>query len=218
MNWQNSSLEMRRKFSPEDFSVIELRKMRDIDVRTGLASLYAGKRFLSDQFAHFLRHSDDEVANLAVAYIDVDNFKMINKQYGDDVGHEVLGIIGKAININIRQGEDLGIRWGGDELVIVLRGGSNAKLEASFWQEREKRLPSVYSSINNDIRLMVEDGIEVGVLPAGFKWPMADGQVDDGTYFSAGLVCASAVSSLRGLVSGSEMMMKQHKADRKAGR
>jgi diguanylate cyclase (GGDEF)-like protein len=54
-----------------------------------------------------------------VAYMDVDNFKMVNDQFGHDVGSTLLRSIAETIRANVRA-IDLTARLGGDEFVFFL--------------------------------------------------------------------------------------------------
>lgn len=56
---------------------------------------------------------------LSLILIDVDNLKQINDVYGHLAGDKVIRIVGQAIKKGIRQ-KDLGIRFGGDEFIILL--------------------------------------------------------------------------------------------------
>jgi len=51
--------------------------------------------------------------------IDIDNFKLINDTYGHQIGDEVLIQVSNLIKNNIRE-NDVGARWGGEELAIYL--------------------------------------------------------------------------------------------------
>ncbi|NEY71933.1 sensor domain-containing diguanylate cyclase [Bacillus mesophilus] len=51
--------------------------------------------------------------------IDLDNFKLVNDQYGHQVGDNVLKQVAEIIKDNIRE-FDVGARWGGEELAIYL--------------------------------------------------------------------------------------------------
>jgi diguanylate cyclase (GGDEF)-like protein len=53
-----------------------------------------------------------------VAYIDLDNFKMINDRHGHSVGDMVLRTVAKTIAVNLR-GTDMVARLGGDEFVVL---------------------------------------------------------------------------------------------------
>ncbi|WP_215305934.1 GGDEF domain-containing protein [Polynucleobacter sp. AP-Elch-400A-B2] len=56
----------------------------------------------------------------AIIFVDLDDFKVINDQYGHSAGDEVISIIGRRITASIRA-QDLACRWGGDEFVLVLQ-------------------------------------------------------------------------------------------------
>ena len=51
--------------------------------------------------------------------IDIDNFKKVNDTYGHQVGDEIIIQVANIIKANIRQ-NDIGARWGGEELAIYL--------------------------------------------------------------------------------------------------
>src|SRR4029077_11499535 len=57
---------------------------------------------------------------LAVAYLDLDEFKRINDIFGHDVGDRVLQECAKRLEATLR-GDDTVSRMGGDEFVVVLR-------------------------------------------------------------------------------------------------
>lgn len=55
---------------------------------------------------------------LAVFFLDIDDFKMINDAYGHDTGDEVLQVVARTLNGVIRPTDILG-RWGGEEFVAA---------------------------------------------------------------------------------------------------
>ena len=55
---------------------------------------------------------------MALAYLDLDRFKLVNDLFGQDVGDEVLQQVCKRIADMLPKGIDLG-RVGGDEFVLV---------------------------------------------------------------------------------------------------
>jgi diguanylate cyclase (GGDEF)-like protein len=71
------------------------------------------------------------------AYIDVDNFKMVNDQFGHDIGNTLLISIAEAIKKNIRA-VDLTARLGGDEFVVFWgeTGGEAARSVLNKLQEQ----------------------------------------------------------------------------------
>ena len=62
--------------------------------------------------------------NFSLILIDVDNLKEINDTYGHIAGDKAIKIVAKAIKRSIRK-EDLGIRYGGDEFMILFNNQDN---------------------------------------------------------------------------------------------
>jgi diguanylate cyclase (GGDEF)-like protein len=74
----------------------------------------------------FFEHAETELHRakryphpLTVAYMDLDNFKAVNDQFGHDVGDALLCMVTKIINQNIRS-TDAVARLGGDEFALLL--------------------------------------------------------------------------------------------------
>jgi diguanylate cyclase (GGDEF)-like protein/PAS domain S-box-containing protein len=68
-----------------------------------------------------LAHSPDETNQslVAVLFVDLDNFKMVNDDFGHAVGDQVLMKLGDRMQFSIRE-SDIVARLGGDEFVIIL--------------------------------------------------------------------------------------------------
>ena len=50
---------------------------------------------------------------------DIDNFKLVNDNFGHDIGDEVLKMVARSISGNIRSPVSMFFRWGGEEFVIL---------------------------------------------------------------------------------------------------
>lgn len=61
---------------------------------------------------------------LSLAFIDIDNFKMVNDTHGHLVGDNVLISIADFISVNKRQ-TDVLARYGGDEFILMLPGATS---------------------------------------------------------------------------------------------
>lgn len=95
----------------------QIMKDMRIDSLTGLLRKDYFKETLHQEM-DFVDRNPDEY--FSVAYIDIDNFKMVNDYYGHYSGDKVLEKLGKIIKDNIRS-TDIGFRIGGDEFVILFR-------------------------------------------------------------------------------------------------
>jgi len=93
-------------------------------------------------------HSD----YIAIAVLDIDNFKAINDTYGHDVGDKVITYMADQIDMNIRH-SDVAARIGGEEFVIYMTGSDKALLE--------KGMLRVQKSIVQRAGLAVEGGFTV---------------------------------------------------------
>ncbi len=89
----------------------ELEHMVITDYLTGLYS-----RSYLDEYIHKSMQTDQKGIFLL---IDIDNFKIINDNYGHEKGDEVIIQVAEVIRKNIRDG-DAGARWGGEELAVYL--------------------------------------------------------------------------------------------------
>jgi diguanylate cyclase (GGDEF)-like protein len=85
------------------------------DGLTGLFSRGFGEQVLALQFAIAARAG----APLSVIFLDLDRFKEVNDRYGHAAGDAVLRGAAQAV-LKILRSQDIGVRWGGEEFLIVL--------------------------------------------------------------------------------------------------
>lgn len=116
----------------------KLHDMAHYDSLTGLAS----RPILIDQ----LQQAITSQQKLAVAYLDLDNFKPINDKYGHETGDFVLKTIAQRLQSTLRK-EDTLARIGGDEFILLLRGAAHTI------QEYEILLQEVLIEVNDPIKL-----------------------------------------------------------------
>lgn len=79
------------------------------------------RRYLQKEFPYIIEKASKNKESFAVLYVDGDNFKAVNDQFGHEVGDEFINEFGKALSKCVRS-NDLVVRVGGDEFVIVLTG------------------------------------------------------------------------------------------------
>ncbi len=74
---------------------------------------------LADRLQQAMTHAQRRGQLLAVAYLDLDGFKMINDQHGHKMGDQLLIALANAMKDRLREGDTLA-RLGGDEFIAVL--------------------------------------------------------------------------------------------------
>lgn len=144
------------------------------DALTGLANGRAFRETLSRE----LVRSKREGGAIAVAYLDLDNFKRINDAFGHDEGDRVLRRTADALTESVRA-IDLVARIGGDEFVIAIvnPGETTCDTVGSRILERVRALAADYPGTGF--------GATIGF--ASFQTPPADVEVllkraDDAMY------------------------------------
>ncbi len=93
----------------------KLELMAHFDVLTQLPN----RILLADRFTRAISHSKRSNNQLAVCFLDLDNFKPVNDTLGHEVGDHLLIKVAERIGLNLRE-EDTVSRHGGDEFVLLL--------------------------------------------------------------------------------------------------
>ncbi len=92
----------------------ELRQMAFQDALTQLPN----RRLLLDRLDQAIRGSRRHGSHLAVLFIDLNKFKLLNDTYGHDVGDKLLVVVAGRLQAMVR-GSDTVARLGGDEFVVL---------------------------------------------------------------------------------------------------
>jgi len=93
----------------------KLEHITNFDALTDLPN----RLLLSDRLRQAMRMSKRSGKNLAVLYLDLDGFKLINDEHGHEVGDALLVALSQRMSSTLREVDTLA-RMGGDEFVAVL--------------------------------------------------------------------------------------------------
>ncbi|WP_373973641.1 diguanylate cyclase [Chitinibacter sp. SCUT-21] len=124
----------------------QLEEVSRTDPLTGLLNV----RQLSETLTKALRQADRRHEPLALAYIDINDFKLINDTHGHQRGDEILRFVADAIE-QVSREEDTCFRYGGDEFCVLLPNCSREQAEEIFmrrlYEEMLKREECISLSI-----------------------------------------------------------------------
>ncbi len=132
--YSSHSVLRRPGFAPELFSIdidlsdrrrheAELVWMANHDPLTDLPN----RHLLAELMREHIARADRNDRSFALCYLDLDEFKPINDQYGHEVGDRVLVAIANRLKRMVR-GSDVVARLGGDEFVLLLDGISEGPI------------------------------------------------------------------------------------------
>lgn len=99
-----------------------IHKMAHYDLLTGLAN----RSLINETLEKMLIDAESSGNKLAAAFIDLDNFKLINDTMGHDAGDLVLKKAGKIIKESLGD-EDFAGRFGGDEFIVLMPNINNTQ-------------------------------------------------------------------------------------------
>ncbi|MDR3563348.1 MAG: sensor domain-containing diguanylate cyclase [Negativicutes bacterium] len=115
-------VELFRDDSRREVMVKELEDAKEMATRDGLTGLRNrrhGEIVIESRLAEFKAGG----LSFGLLFVDIDHFKVVNDTHGHDVGDQVLKMVAQTLVNNTRQ-TDVAVRWGGEELVVVLAGAN----------------------------------------------------------------------------------------------
>jgi len=127
------------------------------DQLTGLYNRNTLTEFASRKLAEAQRHDFP----LSVVVIDVDHFKDINDTHGHLVGDEVLAAMGELL-LNSTRAEDFAVRFGGEELLLIL-----SHCDADSARAHAERIRETVAELRPSDGVRVTASLGVATRPLG---------------------------------------------------
>ena len=118
------------------------------------------RRILHNRLPQIIEKSQTNNHAIVFMYIDLDNFKQINDQYGHAVGDGVLVGVANRLQRCIRQ-SDLIARMGGDEFLVVVNGLDKPKYIESIVSKVLQQFESPFNIDSNKLLVTASIGVSI---------------------------------------------------------
>lgn len=147
-----------------------LEHLSNTDELTGLGNRRCMHEALS------LRSYEDQSASIGLIMVDIDHFKAINDTHGHSAGDAVLIRLAQAMRDTCRD-NDLIVRWGGEEFVVLLNESDEQRLQLAAERLR-LHIRRLVIELENGVALQVTASIGATLVRPGQSSESALRQVD----------------------------------------
>lgn len=104
-----------RKMKSLEDKINELKNENYSDQLAGINN----RKYLEEILFEITARDDIKRDNIAFCFLDIDDFKYINDNYGHLAGDKILLMIARTLKSNLRPADKV-FRWGGDEFALIL--------------------------------------------------------------------------------------------------
>jgi diguanylate cyclase (GGDEF)-like protein/PAS domain S-box-containing protein len=144
--------EMRARIAKEE----EIKKIAFSDYLTGLPN----RRSFNNQLNEAILQAAQNKESLAIMFIDVDGFKMINDTMGHAQGDELLKKIAERLTNTLRK-SDIFARVGGDEFLILLHSPTSKQYIEKICEDIINTVKDPFEVSKNDIYITTSIGVSI---------------------------------------------------------
>ncbi|MCU1485578.1 MAG: morA [Actinomycetia bacterium] len=116
---------------------------------------------LTDRLTHALADATRTGRSVAVLFVDIDRFKLVNDSLGHTAGDEVLTSIAHRLGTTIRPGDTLA-RFGGDEFVVICAGVDGADEVNDLADRLAETIAIPVETIDQILTVTASIGIAIG--------------------------------------------------------
>ena len=132
----------------------ELEKINFVDPTTGLHNRWYLQPRLEEEFSRARRSG----SFLSCLFIDIDDFKAVNKRFGHFIGDKVLRDAALLLRSQCRK-EDVLVRFGGDEFVILLDSSGQKAARTAAERIRSQLQGHRFTCGDQEVTLTVSIGV-----------------------------------------------------------
>ena len=112
-----------------DLRQAELQEIAGMDELTQLQN----RRFFYARMQEELEASARHRGSLSILMIDVDDLKLINDEFGHQIGDAVLSSLARLLNATVGE-KDVTARLGGDEFAVIMPNAGRREADALAWR------------------------------------------------------------------------------------
>jgi len=178
---ENESLRMNNERLLQRLSDVSRRaaaaqRLAHHDGLTGLPN----RLLLIKQLQQAIRNAGERQSQLALLFIDLDGFKMVNDRFGHMVGDRLLTVIAARLAACVRSG-DIACRYGGDEFVALLSNIDDAAIADRIAEKVRERIDRRYLIDGTIVRITASIGL--AMYPAdGLRYDVLLSRADTSMY------------------------------------
>ena len=156
----------RRHSVERNYDQVRLNYLAQFDPLTGLAN----RSLLWDRLDHAIVRARREGGIVTLMFVDLDDFKAVNDQYGHGTGDALLKNVAERLEGTVRESDTVA-RLGGDEFTVVLEGQHRPEFAGIVAQSILEALAAPYRIGGREIFMTASIGIVV--------YPLDGDLVDD---------------------------------------
>ena len=135
----------------------ELRRLSE-EVSTDALTQVANRRGLAQAFAVEAARSQRDAAALAVALIDIDNFKRLNDSLGHAAGDAALQRLAATVRERLRPVDHLA-RFGGEEFVVLLPGSTADEAQGALTRLQRSLSAALFEHDGREVFVTFSAGV-----------------------------------------------------------
>lgn len=137
-------------------------QLNDMVARDSLTGLY-NRRYIDDRLPVDIVKSTINDSPLSLIFMDLDNLKLVNDQYGHTTGDLILKEFGTLIKDHIRNDSDWVARYGGDEFIICLNNTAN-DVAHKVVERIQESIEDLIITIENNISICVSASMGIHTM------------------------------------------------------